>query len=65
VREQIGPVASFKEVKIVQRLPKTRSGKILRDLLRKLADHEIYTVPSTIDDVTIINEIKAVFEPRH
>jgi len=65
VREQIGPVASFKEVIIVQRLPKTRSGKILRDLLRKLADNEIYTIPSTIDDVTIINEIKAIFQSQH
>ncbi len=65
VRKIIGPVASFKDVKTVARLPKTRSGKILRGLLRKLADHQDYVIPSTIDDTTIINEIKMVFEPSN
>ncbi|WP_027418111.1 acetate--CoA ligase [Crocinitomix catalasitica] len=58
VRSQIGAVASFKDLKIVKRLPKTRSGKILRKLLRKIADNEAFSVPSTIDDVSIIDEIK-------
>lgn len=60
VREKVGAVASFKEVKIVKRLPKTRSGKILRKLLRSLANGEDYAVPSTIDDASIIDEIKEV-----
>lgn len=64
VRNEIGPVASFKEVKIVQRLPKTRSGKILRELLRKLFDNEVYTIPSTIDDINIISELKIVFKNK-
>jgi propionyl-CoA synthetase len=58
VRDQIGAVASFKEVVIVPRLPKTRSGKILRGTIRKIADGESYTVPSTIDDPAILNEIE-------
>lgn len=62
VRSQIGPVASFKEVRIVKRLPKTRSGKILRELLRQIADNEVYKVPSTIDDASIIRELEQLFE---
>ncbi|NVK65559.1 MAG: acetate--CoA ligase [Flavobacteriales bacterium] len=62
VRSQIGPVASFKEVRVVKRLPKTRSGKILRELLRQIADNEVYKVPSTIDDVSIIPELEKLFE---
>ncbi|WP_066756198.1 acetate--CoA ligase [Crocinitomix algicola] len=61
VRNKIGAVASFKEVKIVKRLPKTRSGKILRKLLRQIADHQSYKIPSTIDDVTIIKELEQYF----
>ena len=61
VRNQIGPVASLKQVILVNRLPKTRSGKILRKLLRGIADNEDYKVPSTIDDPKIINEIKNVY----
>jgi propionyl-CoA synthetase len=57
VRERIGPVASFKTAAIVKRLPKTRSGKILRGTMAKLADGEPYTVPATIDDPTILDEI--------
>jgi propionyl-CoA synthetase len=63
VRKEIGPVASFKQVKVVKRLPKTRSGKILRKLMRNIADKKAYKIPSTIDDVTIIDEIEAVFHP--
>ncbi len=57
VRKVIGPVASLKKVMIVKRLPKTRSGKILRKLLRNIADGVAYTIPSTIDDPEIITEI--------
>lgn len=58
VREKVGPVANFKQVAIVERLPKTRSGKILRSTLRKLADGVDFKVPSTIDDPAILDEIK-------
>tara|TARA_R110000868_G_scaffold215785_3_gene465917 strand:+ start:13447 stop:15339 length:1893 start_codon:yes stop_codon:yes gene_type:complete len=57
VRKKIGAVASLKQVIIVERLPKTRSGKILRKLMRSIADKEEYKVPSTIDDPLIIDEI--------
>ncbi|MCZ8366699.1 AMP-binding protein [Flavobacterium sp.] len=57
VREQIGAVASLKEVLVVQRLPKTRSGKILRKLMRSMIDGVEYQIPSTIDDEAIIDEI--------
>nr|HPO46020.1 propionyl-CoA synthetase [Spirochaetota bacterium] len=58
VRDQIGAVACFKQAVVVKRLPKTRSGKILRGTMRKIADDETYSVPSTIDDPVILNEIK-------
>lgn len=58
VREIIGAIATIKKVQAVQRLPKTRSGKILRKLLCALVDKTSYTVPSTIDDPEIIEEIK-------
>ncbi|NTU97780.1 MAG: propionyl-CoA synthetase, partial [Chlorobiaceae bacterium] len=57
VRENIGPVASFKHAVIVNRLPKTRSGKILRGTMRKIANGEEYTMPATIDDPAILDEI--------
>lgn len=60
VREQIGAVASLRDVVIVQRLPKTRSGKILRKMMRSIADGEQFQIPSTIDDEAIIDEIRAV-----
>jgi acyl-coenzyme A synthetase/AMP-(fatty) acid ligase len=60
IREHIGPVAAFREARVVARLPKTRSGKILRQTLRKIADREEYAVPPTIDDPAILDEIKAV-----
>ena len=62
VRREIGAVASFRDVLVVNRLPKTRSGKILRKLLRNIADEQQYNIPSTIDDVKIIDEIKSVYE---
>lgn len=57
VRKEIGAVAVFKLVAIVKRLPKTRSGKILRGTMRKIANGESYTAPATIDDPTILDEI--------
>ncbi|WP_412463803.1 acetate--CoA ligase [Flavobacterium mekongense] len=62
VREQIGAVASLRDVVVVNRLPKTRSGKILRKLLRSIADGDQFQVPSTIDDEAIIDEVKEVLE---
>jgi len=57
VREKIGPVAAFKTATVVQRLPKTRSGKILRGTMQKIADNEDYKMPATIDDPAILDEI--------
>jgi propionyl-CoA synthetase len=59
VREQVGPVANFKVAGVVSRLPKTRSGKVLRGTMRQIADGEPYKVPSTIDDPVILDEIAA------
>jgi propionyl-CoA synthetase len=64
VRERIGPVAAFKDAMVVARLPKTRSGKILRATLRKIADGESYTVPPTIDDASILGEVEAALRAR-
>jgi propionyl-CoA synthetase len=58
VRTEIGAVACFKHALVVDRLPKTRSGKILRRVIRQIADGESYTVPSTIDDPSSLNEIE-------
>ena len=57
VREQIGPVAAFKQAKVIARLPKTRSGKILRGTMVKIANGEEWNMPATIDDPTILDEI--------
>jgi len=57
VRERIGPVAAFKKAVVVNRLPKTRSGKILRGTMRKIADSEPWKMPATIDDPAILREI--------
>ena len=62
MRERIGPVASFKTAIVVERLPKTRSGKILRGTMRSIADGEDYKVPATIDDPTILKELAASFK---
>ncbi len=58
VRDRIGPVASFKKATVVKRLPKTRSGKILRGTIQKIADNKEYKVPATIDDPTILGEME-------
>ena len=64
VRERIGPVAAFRDARVVQRLPKTRSGKILRGSIRKLADGDDAPAPPTIDDPAILDEIRAVLVRR-
>ena len=58
VRDKVGPVAAFKVAIVVKRLPKTRSGKVLRGTIRKIADKEEYKMPATIDDPQILSEIK-------
>ncbi len=58
VRSKIGPVASFKTAMVVKRLPKTRSGKILRGTMRAIADKKDYKIPATIDDYTSLDEIE-------
>jgi propionyl-CoA synthetase len=60
VRERIGPVAAFKDARVVARLPKTRSGKILRGSIRKIADGETVAVPPTIEDPAVLEEIRTV-----
>jgi propionyl-CoA synthetase len=62
VRDQIGPVAAFKTATVVDRLPKTRSGKILRGTIQKIADNEPWKMPATIDDPAILDEIKVALE---
>ena len=62
VRERIGPIAVFKQAVVVERLPKTRSGKILRGTMRRIADAEEYTTPATIDDPAILDEIESALE---
>ena len=62
VRDQVGPVAVFKQAVVVGRLPKTRSGKILRSTMRKIADDEEYRVPATIEDPAALGEIKSALQ---
>ncbi|MBS3649875.1 propionyl-CoA synthetase [Pseudaminobacter sp. 19-2017] len=64
VRERIGAVASMKRVVTVKRLPKTRSGKILRATMQKIADHQPWTMPATIDDPAILEEIAEALRGR-
>ncbi|OYV24622.1 MAG: propionyl-CoA synthetase [Rhodospirillales bacterium 20-58-10] len=61
VREKIGPVAAFKDALVVPRLPKTRSGKILRATMRKIANGEVVTVPATIEDPAVLEQITEAF----
>jgi propionyl-CoA synthetase len=62
VRDEIGPVAAFKTAAVVDRLPKTRSGKILRAVMRRIADGQEYSVPPTIDDPAILGEIETALK---
>ncbi len=64
VRDRIGPVAAFKLAVTVDRLPKTRSGKILRGTMKKIADHDTWAVPATIDDPAVLEEIEDVLKGR-
>ena len=64
VRERIGPVAAFKLAITVARLPKTRSGKILRGTMKKIADGESWAMPATIDDPVILDEIGAALHEK-
>jgi propionyl-CoA synthetase len=64
VREKIGPVAAFKLAITVARLPKTRSGKILRGTIKKIADGEAWTMPATIEDPMVLDEIKTALRGR-
>ncbi len=59
VREQVGPVAAFKRAVVVNRLPKTRSGKILRSAIRKIADGTELVIPATIEDPSVIEDLRA------
>ena len=62
VRHEIGPVAAFKLVTVVERLPKTRSGKILRGTMKSIADGKTYKTPATIDDPAILPEIEEALQ---
>jgi propionyl-CoA synthetase len=64
VRDRIGPVAAFKTAIIVARLPKTRSGKILRGTMKKIADHDSWATPATIEDPKVLDEIREALEGR-
>ena len=64
VRDRIGPVAAFRLVVTIQRLPKTRSGKILRGTMQKIADRQAWAMPATIDDPLIFDEIAAALQAR-
>jgi propionyl-CoA synthetase len=64
IREKIGPVAAFKLAITVARLPKTRSGKILRGTMKKIADGQPWTVPATIDNPAILNEIESALKGK-
>ena len=62
VRDKIGPVAAFKLAVVVDRLPKTRSGKILRGTMVNIADNKEFKMPATIDDPAILDEIKTALQ---
>jgi propionyl-CoA synthetase len=64
VRDKIGPVASFRLAIVVNRLPKTRSGKILRGTIKKIADGETWSMPATIDDPAILDEIGSAMKAK-
>ena len=62
VREKIGPVAAFKLACVVDRLPKTRSGKILRGTMVSIADSKPFKAPATIDDPAVLDEVRAALQ---
>ena len=65
VRDKIGPVAAFKLAIAVDRLPKTRSGKILRGTMKKIADGDAWTMPATIEDPAVLEEITRALKARN
>lgn len=65
VRDFIGPVASFKNCYIVPRLPKTRSGKYLRQIVRKMFNKQAYDIPSTIEDPDLVGELASIMSQIH
>lgn len=64
MRERIGPVAAFRTAVCVKRLPKTRSGKILRSTIQKIIDRQPWKMPATIDDPAILEEIADVLRAK-
>jgi propionyl-CoA synthetase len=64
VRDKIGPVAFFKQALVVPRLPKTRSGKILRGTMQKIADRQPWKMPATIEDPVVLDEIAKSLEAK-
>ena len=62
VRDQVGPVAVFKKAAVIGRLPKTRSGKVLRSTMRKIADGDEYKVPATIEDPDVLDEVRTALQ---
>jgi propionyl-CoA synthetase len=64
VREEVGPVASFQRCHVVARLPKTRSGKVLRATMRAIADGRPYEIPATIEDPAALEEIRSTLDSR-
>ena len=62
IQDRIGPVASFKVATVEKRLPKTRSGKILRGTIQKIADNKEWKLPATIDDPAVLDEIKETLQ---
>jgi propionyl-CoA synthetase len=64
VRDKLGPVAAFKLAITVGRLPKTRSGKILRGTIKKIADGDAWTMPATIEDARVLDEITEALQGR-
>ena len=62
VRDRLGAIACFKRAVLVKRLPKTRSGKILRKVMRQMADGKSFATPSTIEDISVLDEIKDVMQ---
>ncbi len=63
VRERIGPVAAFRSATVIKRLPKTRSGKVLRGTMKKIADSQPFRAPATIEDPAVLDEIAAALKP--
>ena len=64
VRDKVGPVASFRLAIVVARLPKTRSGKILRGTIKKIADGDAWTMPATIEDPKVLDEIGGALKDK-